>query len=633
MRALRTKSGTPGGRGRGHDGLDLGGRLGDGLSWSSMLAPTTPTPIALRTVSAASPYPPSRSAETGSEVAATMRRTSSIISSTRDVLAVLVAARGGDRVAGRGERAGARQVGDDRGADRVPDVDDGEQGRGPVQAEQGGGLLGGGVRSGHARSMPGAAERYLAHADLDRTRIIHVIFGHSGGVETSRAPAQVTPDLRVRAKNIDAALVGGRIKLARQRAGLTQGEAAGDQMSTAYISRIEAGQRRASAELLVALANRLGCDPEELLAPDEDVAAREHVARLTLDLDYAELDLRTGQAESALSRVDALLAEPDLPHDARGQGPLPARPGARVDCGQLTPAIKAFEDVLVSSTDALFRIRALLALSRCYREEGDLARACEIGDRAAALVSAADLEGSAEGIQLAVTVAAAHFERGDVNHALRMCERAVRERRAPRVAAGAGLGLLEQQHRAPAPGQRRRRAAPGPEGRGPARADPRRAQHGAAAHASSASCSSRWTRRRSRAPSLNFERAREEMGFNDASPFDQGRNELGRARCRLLIGDAEEAERLAEDCFERGARDQPDAQRPGADRPGAGRSRARRRRRCGREVPPSTGRARRRGCGAGGGPAVVRAGQPAAGVRSGRGRDRGVPAGLEPRRA
>lgn len=367
-------------------------------------------------------------------------------------------------------------------------------------------------------------------------------------VEHSAEIYQVTPDLRVRAKNIDATLVGARIKLARQRAGLTQGEAAGDHMSTAYISRIEAGQRRASADLLVALANRLGCDPDELLAPDDDIAARETHDRLTLDLDYAELDLRTGQGDSALTRIDALLADPEIPHELVVKARF-LRGQALETTGQLTQAIKTFEDLLSLSTDALFRIRALLALSRCYREEGDLARACEIGERAGVLVSAAELEGSAEGIQLAVTVAAAHFERGDVNHALRMCERAVESAErleSPTARASAywnssivhqrqgnvadalplaqrAVALLEQTHDARSMARLRSQL-----GFLQLTMDPPELE----------------------GASLNFERARAEMVFNDASTFDFGRNELGRARCRLLLGDAEEAERLAEDCFE-----------------------------------------------------------------------------------
>lgn len=385
--------------------------------------------------------------------------------------------------------------------------------------------------------------------NLNNRCMFHVIFGHSVRVDTSREPAQVTPDLRVRAKNIDAALVGSRIKLARQRAGLTQGEAAGNQMSTAYISRIEAGQRRASAELLVALANRLDCDPEELLAPDEDVAAREHVARLTLELDYAELDHRTGQPQSALSRVDGVLADPEVPAELALKARF-LRGQALEATGRLTAAIKVFEDLLTAGTDALARIRTLLALSRCYREEGDLARACEIGERAAELVGASELQGSAEGIQLAVTVAAAHFERGDVNHALRMCERAVESAEgleSPLARASAywnSSAIYQQQGNIASALPLAQKAVVLLEQTHDARNMARlRTQLGVLQLSMDPP--------EVAGAQLNFERAREEMRFNDASPFDHGRNDLGLARCRLLIGDTEEAERLAEDCFEK----------------------------------------------------------------------------------
>ncbi|QCW52492.2 helix-turn-helix domain-containing protein [Nocardioides dongxiaopingii] len=360
---------------------------------------------------------------------------------------------------------------------------------------------------------------------------------------------RVTPDLRVRAKNIDAALVGSRIKYARQRAGLTQGEAAGDHMSTAYISRIEGGQRRASAELLVLLADRLGCDPDELLAPDEDAAAAELLARLTLEVDYVELDLRTGQSGSALSRVDRLLAEDDVPDEvavrARYQRAL-----ALEACGRLADAILGLEDVVAASTEGLPLIQALIALSRCYREEGDLARACEVGERAEQLVDATELRGSAEGIQLAVTVAAAHFERGDINYALRLCERAVESAElleSPTARASAywnssivhqrqgnisaalplaqkAVALLDQTHDARNMARLRLQL-----GLLQLKMDPPEVD----------------------GAFLNLTQSSDEMAFTDASVVDRGRVQLGLAKARLLVGDAEEAERLAEDCFEK----------------------------------------------------------------------------------
>ena len=72
----------------------------------------------------------------------------------RDVLAVLVAERRGDRVAGGGQRRGALGLGHDLRADHVPDVHEGEQLLVLVEAEQLGSLGPGGVVGSHADSLP-----------------------------------------------------------------------------------------------------------------------------------------------------------------------------------------------------------------------------------------------------------------------------------------------------------------------------------------------------------------------------------------------------------------------------------------------------------------------------------------------
>lgn len=252
-------------------------------------------------------------------------------------------------------------------------------------------------------------------------------FGHNVGVIDQD---EDLADLRVKVKTIDAGLLGRRIRHARQRAGLTQGDAAGTDMSTAYISRIEAGQRRPGADLLIALAERLRCTPEELLAPDESVITYDAavVARLTLDLDYAELEVRTGSAERALERVDSVLEEASrttaVPREVRHQASL-LRARALEAVGSVTEAIDAYEAIVSLDPDPLRLIQAFTSLSRCYGESSDYSRAADIGDRARQLVDQQQLEGTAEGLKLAVTVAAAHFERGDANHAVRLCERAL----------------------------------------------------------------------------------------------------------------------------------------------------------------------------------------------------------------
>src|SRR3954452_23509312 len=91
-------------------------------------------------------------------------------------------------------------------------------------------------------------------------------------------------------KTIDPAILGRRLRNARVAAGLTQTEAADGSASTAYISRIEAGQRRPDLKLLGHLAERLGTTVEEILMG----VTRDQRSELMLELDYAELALHSG---------------------------------------------------------------------------------------------------------------------------------------------------------------------------------------------------------------------------------------------------------------------------------------------------------------------------------------------------
>jgi len=221
-------------------------------------------------------------------------------------------------------------------------------------------------------------------------------------------------------RTIDPAELGRRIRNARVAAGMTQTQLAEGLASTAYISRIEAGQRRPESKLLVKLADRAGTTLEELLVDPGD----EQAAQRRLELDYADLALRTGDAQSAYERANAVLdasgpREADLKIEAQLLAAL-----ALEDLHQLDDAITGLEAVVASSTGGVHWIRAAMNLTRCYRDSGDLARAIETGEAAAAQLEQLGLSGSDEAIQLAVTTASAYFERGDVRHAVRMCRRA-----------------------------------------------------------------------------------------------------------------------------------------------------------------------------------------------------------------
>ena len=63
-------------------------------------------------------------------------------------------------------------------------------------------------------------------------------------------------DLLDLARSIDPTVLGDRLRQARQRAGLTQAQVAGDTVSVGYVSRIESGQRRPDPQLLETIAGR-----------------------------------------------------------------------------------------------------------------------------------------------------------------------------------------------------------------------------------------------------------------------------------------------------------------------------------------------------------------------------------------
>lgn len=233
----------------------------------------------------------------------------------------------------------------------------------------------------------------------------------------------VRPDLIELTKSIDPGALGARLRSARLRAGLTQSQVAGSDLSTAYVSRIEAGQRRPDPALLEAMAARLDVPVEELLLG----APPDRVAELRLALDLAQLSLSGGEAAQALARVEGVLAEIDevggLP-DLRRQA-ADARAFALEATGDLDAAIVALEERADAGPFDLSWLEAMTALSRCYRESGDLVAAVEVGDRAAGYIAEHELGGLNEAVALTLTVAAAHVERGDVAHAGRLCQRAL----------------------------------------------------------------------------------------------------------------------------------------------------------------------------------------------------------------
>jgi transcriptional regulator with XRE-family HTH domain len=230
------------------------------------------------------------------------------------------------------------------------------------------------------------------------------------------------PELARAFTAVGPAQLGRRIKAARVAAGLTQAQLAGQDASIAFLSRIESGQRRPSAALLETLATRLGVAVDYLVVGE----GWEDTRRLELLLDHAELSLAGGEAANALEQVREVLESPAI--DALPGGPHRARylEAAALDALGDPGAIPAFQGLLESGPDSTTGLKAATALSRIWRENGQLDRAIACAQEA--LTGTPEgVFGSEEGIRLAVTLAAALFTAGRTAEAAELCDRAITE--------------------------------------------------------------------------------------------------------------------------------------------------------------------------------------------------------------
>jgi len=222
-------------------------------------------------------------------------------------------------------------------------------------------------------------------------------------------------------QTVDPTVLGARIRAARIVRGWTQTSLAGNDLSVGYVSRIENGDRRPTLRVLTTIADRLGTSLDDLLQGVTTVDYDE----IRLGLSYAELALQNGealdaehQARTHLERAEGAGLE-DLVEQGRF---VVAR--AMEALGQLDEAITEYEKLLENTT-GLTAIRCGIALSRTYRLVGDLALAVDVGERLRPTLVRDGLDRTDEAVQLAMTVALAYIQRGDLSRAARICQQAV----------------------------------------------------------------------------------------------------------------------------------------------------------------------------------------------------------------
>ncbi len=222
---------------------------------------------------------------------------------------------------------------------------------------------------------------------------------------------------------IDPSLLGQRLHTLRMAKGFTQAQLAEPGASVAYVSRIEAGHRRPSPQMLEQLAQRLETTPRNVLLGVSSNDMNE--TRLTLA--YAELALESGESDEAEGQAALVLERlgdrSSLPEAYDRAQYLHAR--ALESRGRLEDAILELEDAVQRMERDLLWIQANIALSRCHRETGDFSRAIDVGEAVLADLKDKGLGACDETVQMVVTTAAAYFERGDVGYAVRLCQQAI----------------------------------------------------------------------------------------------------------------------------------------------------------------------------------------------------------------
>jgi tetratricopeptide (TPR) repeat protein len=135
------------------------------------------------------------------------------------------------------------------------------------------------------------------------------------------------------------AAVGRRLRRTRLDAGLSQRALAFPGCTPAYISRIEAGQRIPSLQLLRELASRIGVDVEYLARGDAASAA------VTDPLAEAELELRLGDVNTAREGFAAVAGSAGADERQRARA-LAGSGQIAFGEGDYTSAIDAFEQAL-----------------------------------------------------------------------------------------------------------------------------------------------------------------------------------------------------------------------------------------------------------------------------------------------
>lgn len=159
-----------------------------------------------------------------------------------------------------------------------------------------------------------------------------------------------------------AAAVGARLKAARHAAGLTQRDLSFEGCTSAYVSRIEAGARIPSLQVLREFAKRLNVSAD-YLATGTDVSAE-------VDPFFeAEVAFRLGEVERAQALYEELQDSSDAESALHGRAKVGLGQIA-LHSGDMAEAIGLLESAMAANLPAADAALAAVTLGRAYVSQG-----------------------------------------------------------------------------------------------------------------------------------------------------------------------------------------------------------------------------------------------------------------------
>lgn len=222
----------------------------------------------------------------------------------------------------------------------------------------------------------------------------------------------------------DPAAVGRRLREARERAGISQRQLSFEGCSPAYISRIEAGERIPSLQLLREMGRRLGVSEDYLATGLEREAGGED--RMLLD---AEVSLRLGELDDAERAYEEVLGKAET--TALQARALAGMGQIAFERGDARKAVNSLEEALrVSGAEAADQPALADTLGRAYATLGDHQPAIRIFRQA--LRAAEDRKDAVEIVRFGVLLANAYIDSNALGDAEELLERTVE--RAPNAA-------------------------------------------------------------------------------------------------------------------------------------------------------------------------------------------------------